>query len=209
MEKHSISGQIAPGLTAHRIEALTDGVFAIAMTLLVLGLNLPETGRALSRDGLHILLLKQAHTFFNYFLSFFLLAVFWIVHHQQYSPVKRTDRVHLWMSMFILMFIALIPFSTTLLSDYPGDQTAQIFFGLNMFCVGFLFLISWLYTTQDFRLIDKDYDPRRINLGTRRTLVVPLVALLSILCSFFYPSISSRLYLLIPVILALPMFKHK
>jgi len=195
-----------PGLTTHRIEALTDGVFAIAMTLLVLTLEIPEAGQNIA---LHQILFGQAHKFFNYALSFILLAIFWIVHHQQYHPVKRTNRVHLWMSIFILMFVALIPFSTTLIGDYPDQPIADVFFGLNMFMVGFLFLLSWLYATTNFRLIDKDYDPKRIILGTKRSLVVPAVSLLSIICAFVLPSISSHVYLLIPIIMAFPQFKYR
>lgn len=199
-------GEQEPGLTTRRIEGLTDGVFAIAMTLLVLTLELPEVGRGID---LHQILFGQAHKFFNYALSFILLAIFWIVHHQQYHPVRRTDRKHLWMSIFILMFVALIPFSTTLIGDYPGEPAADIFFGLNMFMIGVLFLLSWLYATTNYRLIDKDFDPGRIALGTKRRLVVPAVSLLSIACAFFFPAIGTRVYLLIPIILLFPQFRYK
>jgi uncharacterized membrane protein len=113
------------------------------------------------------------------------------------------------MSIFILLFVALIPFSTTLIGDYPDQPIADVFFGLNMFMVGLLFLLSWLYATTNYRLIDKDYDPKRIALGTRRSLVVPAVSLLSIFCAFVVPSISSHVYLLILVILAFPQFKYR
>jgi uncharacterized membrane protein len=85
-----------PGMTTHRIEALTDGIYAIAMTLLVLNLALPGTETYLAQTvELRDLLFGQAHKFFNYALSFILLAVFWIIHHDQFHFIKRTNRTHL------------------------------------------------------------------------------------------------------------------
>ena len=80
-------GTLSLGLTTQRIETLTDGVFAIAMTLLVLTLDLPRVGAHLSNAGLWNLLNSQMDKFHNYVLSFILLAVFWLVHHQQFHYI--------------------------------------------------------------------------------------------------------------------------
>ena len=116
------------GLTTKRIEGLTDGVFAIAMTLLVLTLEIPEPLAENTTGMLAKLLISQRHKLFNYVLSFILLALFWIIHHRQFHLVKRTDHQHLWLNVFILMFVALIPFSTSLLGDYPRLQLTNIIF---------------------------------------------------------------------------------
>jgi hypothetical protein len=80
------------GMTTHRIEALTDGIFAIAMTLLVLNLALPETGNGLTQTvELHKLLIGQTPKFFSYALSFLLLAIYWVLHHRQFHFIKRTE----------------------------------------------------------------------------------------------------------------------
>jgi len=197
------------GMTTHRIEALTDGIFAIAMTLLVLTLDLPELEKGLTQTGLHQLLLAQRDKFLNYGLSFVLLAIFWIIHHEQFHVIKRTDRKHLWINIFALMFIVLIPFSTSLVGDYPDDWMAEFFFGSNMFIIGVLFNSNWAYATKGHRLVEPGLDRRRIALGKKRGTVTPLVSLLAMGLSLMHPQLSCYLYILIPLILFLPQFRHK
>lgn len=197
------------GMTTHRIEALTDGIFAIAMTLLVLTLDLPEVEKGLTQTGLHHLLMAQRDIFFNYALSFVLLAILWIIHHQQFHFIKRTDRKHLWINIFTLMFIALIPFSTSLVGDYPDDWMAEFFFGSNMFILGMLFNLNWAYATKGHRLVDRSLEPRRIALGKKKGAVTPLVSLLAMVLSLIHPQLSFYVYILIPIILSLPQFRRQ
>jgi len=194
-------------MTTRRLEALTDGIFAIAMTLLVLTLDLGDIADGLTQVKLHQLLLAQIPKFYNYALSFVLLAVFWILHHQQFHYIKKTENRHLWINIFILMFVALIPFSTSLVGDYSSDWMAELFFGGNIFILGVLFSLNWHYSTKDSRLIEGELEKHRIQLGTRRGLVSPLVSLLAILTAFLNPSYSPYIYLLIPAILSLPPFR--
>ncbi len=194
------------GLTTGRIETLTDGIFAIAMTLLVLNLGLPQLSESLDCGQLHIVLLQQAHKFFNYALSFVLLALFWIIHHQEFHFIKRTNRLHIWINIFILMFVALMPFSTSLMGDYPNDWMAELFFAANLFIVGILFQCNWLYATKVASLADNT-TPKRISLGFKRGLVTPLVALAAMILALLKIP-STHIYLLIPAILFLPLFKR-
>ncbi len=197
------------GMTTHRIEALTDGIFAIAMTLLVLTLDLPELEKGLTQTGLHQLLLAQRDKFLNYGLSFVLLAIFWIIHHEQFHVIKRTDRKHLWINIFALMSIVLIPFSTSLVGDYPDDWMAEFFFGSNIFIIGVLFNSNWAYATKGHRLVEASLDRRRIALGKKRGAVSPLVSLLAMGLSLIHPQLSLYVYILIPLILFLPQFRQK
>ncbi len=197
-----------PGMTTHRIEALTDGIFAVAMTLLVLNLKLPQGGVEEVEADLLGLITGQSHVFSNYAMSFLLAAVFWIIHHQQSHVIKRTDRNHLWLNILILMFVSLIPFSTSLINDYHDDWMASIFFGMNMFILGSLFYINWDYATRNHRLVALNLDPRRIAVGKRRSAVTPIVSLLAMALVFVDVSISSFAYLLIPLILFHPIFRY-
>lgn len=196
------------GLTTDRIETLTDGIFAIAMTLLVLNIHLPEAGAA-HQPELYTLVIEQLRLFYNYALSFILLAIFWIIHHQQFHYIRRTDRRHLWRNIFILMFVCLMPFSTSLTGDYHGDWMAGLFFGSNMFILGVLFCINWIYATKDHRLVDRSLDPHKIAVGKRRGAVTPIVSLLAMALSLIIPTMASYLYILIVVILYHPYFRHK
>src|SRR3989339_918751 len=195
------------GLGTNRIEGLTDGIFAFSMTLLVMTINLPDPAAHLV--PLSQLLISQSDKFYNYGLSFVLIAVVWLIHHQQFHVIRRTDHSHLWINIFLLMFVALIPFSTSLIGDYPRSAAAEIFFDLNLFVVGSLLFLNWAYATLGHRLVDREMEEERIRSGWRRTLVMPLAALLAIGLAFFNPAYSSYAYLLIPVILAFPYFRSR
>lgn len=194
------------GFSTNRIEALTDGIFAIAMTLLVLTLDLPQTG-GVTAAKLHDLLISQYDKFFNYALSFVLLAVFWIIHHRQFHHIKRTDHNLLWINIFTLMFVALMPFSTSLIGDFGNDWMADLFFNLNMFMLGLLFSLTWIYAAWGRRLISEDLEQREILGAIRRSLVVPVVSLIAVVVGFLSPGNSGFTYLLIPVIHLLPYFR--
>ena len=195
-------------LTTGRIETLTDGIFAIAMTLLVLSLNLPETVTGATDVQLRDLLFGQAHKFVNYALSFVLLAIFWIVHHQQFHHIKRTDSRLLWINIFILMFVVMMPFSTDLVGDFSGQTTAEILFATNMLILGLLFTANWVYATRNHRLVDPELDGEFITKATRRNLVTPAISVIVILLSLFIPHWSTWLYVMVPVVLALGPFRR-
>jgi uncharacterized membrane protein len=193
-------------LTTRRIEALADGIFAIAMTLLVLSLTLPdmmETKLSLSQ-----LMADQWPKFFNYALSFVLLAIFWMVHHQQFHVIRRTDRWHVWINIGILMFVALMPFSTDVAGDYSGETLAELVFGANLMMLGLLFLLNWWYACWHHRLVDHDLDRETIVKGIRRSCVTPGVAAIAMVLAFFIPQRGLTVYILIPVIQSLPWFRH-
>jgi len=197
-----------PGMTTNRIENLTDGIFAVAMTLLVLNLKLPQGGVEEVEADLLGLITGHGHVFSNYAMSFLLAAVFWIQHHQQSHVIKRTDRNHIWLNILILMFVSLIPFSTSLINDYHDDWMASIFFGMNMFILGSLFYINWDYATRNHRLVALSLDPRRISNGKKRSAVTPIVSLFAMALALVDAPISSLAYLLIPVILFHPTFRY-
>ena len=193
-------------LTTRRIEALADGIFAIAMTLLVLTLTLPDMME--TRLSLSQLLAEQWPKFFNYALSFVLLAIFWMVHHQQFHVIRRTDRIHVWINIGILMFVALMPFSTDVVGDYSGETMAELVFSANLMILGLLFLLNWWYACRNHRLVDPDLDRETIVTGIRRSFVTPCIAAVSMVLAFLVPGWGLWAYMLIPVIQMLPWFRH-
>ena len=119
-----------------RIVAFTDGVFAIAITLLVLSLDVPE---GLAGHDLHDFLVESWPQFFAYFLSFAVIGRFWISHHEIFSLLHDFDRRLLAMNLAYLSLVVLIPFPTELLGDY-GDRTDPVV--LYAFVVGSAALLS-------------------------------------------------------------------
>lgn len=196
-------------LTTKRLEALTDGIFAFAMTLLVINLTFPDAVSGAPNASLVDLLLGQVGKFFNYGLSFMLLAVFWIVHHQEFHAIKRVDSKLIWINIFLLMFVALVPFSTDVAGDFPGQIISQAFFAANLLILGLLFFLNWFYATRKHKLVDPDLSNEIIKRGTRRSIVTCSVSLLVFMTAFVIPSWCTIFYLLIPIILFLKPFGGK
>lgn len=195
-------------LTTRRLEALADGIFAISMTLLVLNLALPAT----DTDGTPLnpltdLLKGQVYDFVNYVIAFILIAVFWIAHHQQFHSIKRTDQRLMWINVIMLMFIALMPFSTDIAGDFQGETLADVFFAGNLMILGLLFLANWAYATHNHRLVDADLEQRIIARGLRRNFVIPVVSLIVIVLAFYIPGYSMFFYWLTLVPYAFKPFR--
>jgi uncharacterized membrane protein len=187
-------------LSTRRLEALSDGIFAFAMTLLVLNLQFPDAA-ASSGVPLSALLFGQVPRFFNFFLSFVLLAVFWVIHNQQFHHIKRTNKQHLWINIGLLAFIVLIPFSASLEGDFEGQMLAELVFAANIFIVGIFFLLNWAYAVVGKRFTDAALEEKFIWESLLSSMIIPGVALLAMVVALFVPRHSSDCFLLIPVIL--------
>jgi uncharacterized membrane protein len=112
-------------LGRNRIEALTDGVFAVAMTLPVLDIKVPELRQPTGTADLPLKLLGLGPKLLSYSVSFTILGVYWVGHHIQLSFIRRADRPLLWINILFLLWVALVPFSTALLGEYPKDSACN------------------------------------------------------------------------------------
>jgi len=193
--KLGISALAQAGLTKTRIEALTDGIFATVMTVLVLGLSLPQVN--LSESDLQGEIVKLSPHILAYAFSFIVLGVYWIGHHNQFHYIKRTDRVFLWVNIVFLLTIGFVPFSTSLLGEYPFSPSAVRIYGANLGATGLALYAVWWYATSQYRLVEKDLNPHIVSLAKNRTIIGPIVSLLGIGFSFLDTRISLALYLLL------------
>ena len=109
-------------LGRNRVEALTDGIFAVAMTLLVLDIEVPEVQQATGTANLPLKLLALVPKMLSYIISFIILGVYWVGHHAQLAFIHRADRPLLWINILFLLWVALVPFSTALLSEYSNTR---------------------------------------------------------------------------------------
>src|SRR5713101_3702846 len=165
------------------------------MTILVLGLRVPQLNvpeSSLSRE-----IVDLWPSILIYALSFVTLGLYWVGHHTQFHYVKHTDRVLLWINILFLLSIGFIPFSTSLLQDYPWPPTAVRVYGANLIANGLLLLSIWLYATGRRRLVDKDLDPHIIATARNRTLIGPMMFTLGIIASFIDTRASVILYILV------------
>ncbi len=192
------------GLSTDRVETLADGIFAIAMTLLVLNLGVPNLLHGdIARELPHKLLALWPNLL-SYALSFIVLGMYWVGHHNQFHFIQRADRTLLWINVFFLMAVAFIPFSAALLARYPDQQVAVVIYGASLIVVGLLLYLLWWYATLNHRLVDSDISPEAVRRGGRRVLIAPVVYLLAIASSFLSPRISIVFYILVPFLYILP-----
>jgi uncharacterized membrane protein len=194
---------IIPGINKKRIETLVDGIFAIAMTLLVLNLSIPLTG-SVTNSQLIQALVVIAPKFFIYGLSFILLAVFWAVHHRQFSSVKYADNKLLWINIIWLMFVVLVPFSTSIVGEYGNLESANVIFDLNMLFIGFFSYLNWRHITYGGLIYPESKE--KFKKALFANLMLPSISVLALALAFIFPSYSNFAYFLIPLI---EVFRHK
>jgi uncharacterized membrane protein len=168
-----------------RIVNLSDGVFAIAVTLLVLDIRVPDIPENLVATELPGALLALWPKYLGYVLSFAVISTFWLIHHSIFRPIRAYDRGLLWLNFLFLMFVAFVPFPTSLLGEY-GDHRLPVAIYAVTLATGRLLLtaIHW-YSTRDNRLVDEVQDPRTVRFFLIRGLTMPAIFLLSIGISFF------------------------
>jgi uncharacterized membrane protein len=173
-------------LPTNRLETLSDGVFAIAMTLLVLDLRIPQ-GMNLTAANVHQYLVDTRDDVFMFGVTFLVLAIIWIFHHRQFHLIQRVDSTFFWISMAQLMLVVLVPFSASIMSDYYNYLDAELLFGANIFCIGILFVAGWAYSARGRRLIDPSLEPEVTRWMYQRSWVLPAVSLLVMLTAVFSP----------------------
>jgi uncharacterized membrane protein len=181
------------GLTKGRVEALTDGIFAFAMTLLVTTLDFPKADLAVPFT-LHL------PDFTNYAIAFVVLAGFWVAHHHLFHHVRFIDRTLLWMNVLSLLFVALVPFSTDIAGDYTNLPVTSIFFEANLLVIGLSLFFIWRYATAGRRLVDPDLGERTVRLEARRCLVIPAVSAVGILIALLGSDWSTLVYVATPAL---------
>ncbi|MBF0485138.1 MAG: DUF1211 domain-containing protein [Candidatus Omnitrophica bacterium] len=188
------------GLGKFRLESLSDGIFAFAMTLLVLDLKIP-----IGHEGdLPQTLFGLWPKFLIYLVSFLVLSVFWVAHHGYSHFVKKTDRWYLWMNLLFLMVVVLVPFTTDLMGDYPHNPLAVMIYGININAISLTLYFQWAYATDKHRLVGGELEADVIAKGKRRILIGFVFYLCAILLALYNPALSLILYTIIPICYVFP-----
>lgn len=159
-------------LPPERNATLADGVFAIVMTLMVFQFSVPVVT---SKTELPRTLLELLPEFYSYVLSFVVLAMFWTGHHSAFHYIRRSDGPLVLINIFFLMFVALIPFSTSLIGRYYLEQLPILVYLANMFMALVMRFALWAYATGKHRLVDRDIDPRYVRNDKMMQLIGALV----------------------------------
>jgi uncharacterized membrane protein len=179
-----------------RLETLVDGIFAIAMTLLVLGLAVPQINVPLSNAVVSNAIYNLIPNFISLVISFILLAIFWKIHHRIFKQINKMNGTLLWINVIWLLFIVLVPFSSTLTGDYGDYPISHIIFNLNMLGIASLLYLNWHYA--DYKnFIHEKIDAEQITFTKRINSAFILITILALLLSFVIPQWAETVYLLV------------
>ncbi|QVL30746.1 DUF1211 domain-containing protein [Telmatocola sphagniphila] len=191
------------GIGKGRVEALADGIFAIAMTLLILDVKVP----ALLPDQIDQLpnrLLQLWPKMASFVISFLICGVYWVGHHALLHYVRRSDRTFMWLNIAFFLVISAIPFSAALIGEYPQQPTAIRVYCGNLILAGVVLFGQLRYAAGRGQLYDQDIDARFITSAGRRILMGPAVYLVASLLASVSPITSLILCGAAPVLYLLP-----
>jgi uncharacterized membrane protein len=175
---------LAGGLPTQRIEAFSDGVFAIALTLLILEVKIPPLGTIANDAVLRTFLIEQWPTYLSYVLSVIVIGIFWVAHHGLFHYIKRANRNLLWLNILYLLCVTFIPFPAALLGEYSGYQTSVVLYAATLAVTGILLNVMLWYATNGRRLVDSNMDPSLIRVALIRNAIGPVIYFLAIVISF-------------------------
>ncbi|MDD3976535.1 DUF1211 domain-containing protein [Methanomicrobium antiquum] len=183
-----------------RTEALTDGIFAIALTLGVLSIDISKLPKPSNGSDMYFSLISFLPQILYYAIAFFILISFWIAHHRIMEKVRYVDSVFNWINVAVLFFVALVPFTTDLMGYYDEYPLAVEAFSANLLIIGVLQMAGWLYITSKKELLKEDTDSEVILEYSLRSLSCPAVAVIVIIYAYFVsPSHAAYFFFLIPV----------
>ncbi|OEU48275.1 MAG: hypothetical protein BA861_04180 [Desulfobacterales bacterium S3730MH5] len=191
------------GLSLDRLKALTDGVVAIAITLLVLIIDTPPP----NKESLVECLWERGHVFIAYLISFVLICIYWWRHHIIFHYLEKTDKTLTWLNLLLLLWISFIPFPTDLVVEYfkePQLEIALLVYGsVHLICSLLLYMIWWSATYQ-CRLVSKDLSPTIITNTKKMLLSNVVIYAVAIGISTISAIAALSIYAVIPIINLLP-----
>lgn len=199
MNAHSETNLPGPG----RLEAFSDGVLAIAITLLVLEIKVPHL--AVPGDAREALaaLLALGPKFLSYLLSFLFIAVFWVNHHRFFRLIRHVDAGLLWLNMVLLLALSFIPFPTGMIGEYPRNAVALALFAIVLMLAGIAFNLMWRHA-ESRRLYHDGVAPASIARAKARGLVGPVLYALAAALAFVLPPAAWAIFIIVPLLYVLP-----
>jgi len=172
------------GESVERLAALSDGIFAVAMTLLVLDLHAPAKEAVQSEERLWAALCAMSPQLITCLMSFLTLSIFWNGQQAQLNRLARTDRHLTWINMAFLFAVSILPFSTRLLAEFISFRTALLCYWSNLLLLGLVLYLTWRYAKRA-RLLKDDATQEVSKAIERRILIAQaLYAAGAALCVF-------------------------
>jgi len=187
-----------------RFIVFSDGVFAIAITLLIIEIKVPYLSNPTDKALWHSLQ-EMVLKFLGFIISFGIVGHYWSVHHRIFGYVVKYNSSLIWLNLGFLFTVVVLPFSSGLLGEYSSHTDMKIPYAIytfNMCLTGFMNYWLWIYVSNPKRhMLTRHISKARIRLGVYRSLVIPVIFIISLLGYFVFPVFSRYILLLIPIML--------
>ncbi len=198
---------VEEGKDTGRVEAFSDGVFAVAITLLVLNIHVPDNNTLFLDSDFWGYLGKQWAELLAFVTSFATVGIMWINHHRLFTHIKRVDTNLLALNLLLLLLIVFIPFPTALLAQYapyPQYHAAAVLYSATNILMAICFNLLWRYASRENRLLDKRSDSQAVQAITNQYRFGPLFYVVTFVLAIIYVPASIAGNLLLALFFALP-----
>jgi len=187
-----------------RVEAFSDGVIAIIITLLIFEVRLPELPADASNTEMLDAFGSIAPKLASFAVSFVTVAIYWVNHHSFFSGITHTDWKLLWANNLLLFFLAIVPFTTAVLGDHVGQPIAVAVYALNLGLAGSSFTLMGWYVLFKARLIDPRISDAARRIEVRRSVIGSGLYLLCVPLGLVAPPVALFLFVAIPIAFIVP-----
>lgn len=186
-----------------RLEALGDGIFSIAMTIMVIELALPVVNGQSMSDFL-IAMKKIGSDFLCYVISFIVLGIMWYGHRMMFEYIGRTNRYFIFLGVIFYMVVCLVPFSTRFLAHETLKWYAILVYGINLSLCNLTLYAQWWYGINRPTLMERELPDEVKKEAKVLFMISPIVYVVAIAVSFFVPVVSIIIFILTPILYLIP-----
>jgi uncharacterized membrane protein len=198
-----------PDIKIEHVISFSDAVFAFAITLMALTIDIPDLPPDLSQSELLQRLDDSYPQLEDYIISFAVIAIFWISYHQVFNHIKGSHISMVYLNLLFLLFITLLSLTTSFVTNYASYQIPYIIYCIVVIMTSSLLVLIWWYATKDYRLVDKGMHPLFIKGTFFALLAIPIIFSISIVISFIDLDIAQYFWLGIIPMNVLIRYKYK
>jgi uncharacterized membrane protein len=199
----------APRVKPEHIISFGDAIFAFAITLMTLSIDIPDLPPNLTESQLISTLYDMYPKVESYIISFAVISIFWVSYHQVFNFITRSHISMVYLNLLFLLFITFLSVTTSLVIEYGSYQIPYVIYCVVVIMTSSLLALIWWHATKDYRLVDKDIHPLFVRGLMINLLLVPFVFAISILVSFFDLNIAQYLWLIIVPLTIVVRRKYK
>ncbi len=184
-----------------RLRFLADIIFATAMTIMIINIEIPEFGYITDTKELAVFLGKQLTSMWYYFISFVVIAVYWMKHLEHFSAIPIVNQTFIWFQLFLLCSVMLIPFWNTYIENFPDNVAIRVFLSANMVLVGLFSFLSLNYAANPrHRLLHSDVSNKQLKEAKLQILTEPAIAILAAGLAFIDVIYWDIAFILVPLL---------